>query len=66
MNRDALIRIARRATLGAEQLAPEDRAQLFEDVSLILPKPEARVAKDVALSIRRTMRLQTDFLAALK
>jgi hypothetical protein len=66
MKDQALLRLARRALKDSELLSLEDRAQLFEDVALILPREEARVAKDTALAIRRSIRMQQDFLLILK
>ena len=64
--REAILRVARRASMGAELLSVEERAQLFDDLSTILPTPEAEAARDAAVYLRQTMKLQRDFLSLLQ
>lgn len=64
--REALLRLARRAVIGAADLPIETRIQLFEDVALILPRDEAQVARDTAFTLREAIRQQQDFLSILK
>jgi len=59
-------RIARRAVRGIEELGLADRAQLLEDVSLILPKPDADAASHTAFALREALSFQQDFFHHLQ
>ena len=63
--REAQTRVARRALAGAALLPVEERIQLFEDVSTILPTKEADLAKLSAFTLREAIKNQRDFLVQL-
>lgn len=63
---ESLRRLAKRAVIGIETLPAAERAQLLDDVSLILPKEEAKAARDTAFALRQSLQLQQDFLSLLK
>lgn len=58
--------VAKRATRGIDQLPPNERADVYEGVSLILTGDEAAAAKLAAFSIRESERHQLQFQEILR
>lgn len=66
MKKEALLRIARRALVGVEEMPIEARIQLLQDVAHILPKEEAQSARDAAFHLKHSLEMQKDFLDRLQ
>jgi hypothetical protein len=61
-----MIRVARLAIRDIESLTIAQRAELLEDVALMLPKREADAAAASAYALRQALSFQQDFFAYLK